>query len=252
MWLCEGSTLHHRVLRSLFPRPDVATVSHFAIFVDVDVQLQDSQTAARGKRTTAVICDISGVDHRGLLNLQLSAPIWFTGQRHCTVFHHVMQFSLLVLCWKSTLTVFYPRSRKRDPFQMLATGVRKLKTWLGSQRVKVSICTKTDMSVFGGGINLAAMPNTYCCWDIQVWDQVTLLCNTLLAFVCFLYLSFQSNGAALYQTIDDKKKAVRRNVNSLFWKKKTLFSSSLVPVAGRNFSFFSTHLFLCSQCDCPF
>ena len=80
---------NQRVLRSLFPRPDVATVSQFAVFVDVDVQLQDGQPGARGQRRKAVIRDISGVDHWGITNL--SAPIWFTGQRHCTVFRHVMQ-----------------------------------------------------------------------------------------------------------------------------------------------------------------
>ena len=45
-----SSSTNQRVLRSLFPRPDVATVSHFAVFVDVDVQtvqLQDGQPAAR-------------------------------------------------------------------------------------------------------------------------------------------------------------------------------------------------------------
>ena len=45
-----SSSTNQRVLRSLFPRPDVATVSHFAVFVDVDVQLHDSQAAARGQR----------------------------------------------------------------------------------------------------------------------------------------------------------------------------------------------------------
>ena len=49
-----------------------------------------------GKRRKAVIRDISGVDHWGVTNLR--APISFTGQGHCTVFCHVMQFSLLVLC----------------------------------------------------------------------------------------------------------------------------------------------------------
>ena len=43
-----SSSTNQRVLRSLFPKPDVATVSHFAVFVDVDVQLQDGQAAARG------------------------------------------------------------------------------------------------------------------------------------------------------------------------------------------------------------
>ena len=134
--LNPSSSTNQRGLRSLFPRPDVATVSHFAVFVDVDVQLQDGQAAARGQRRKAVIRDISVVDHWGVTNL--SAPIWFTGQRHCTVFRHVMQLSLLVLCWKSTLTVILPQIKKKDHFQTLATGVPKLKIWLGTQRVKSS------------------------------------------------------------------------------------------------------------------
>ena len=67
--------------------------------------------AARGERRKAVIRDISGVDHRGVTNL--SAPIWLTGQRHCIVFRHVMQLSLLVLSWKSTLTVILPQIKKK-------------------------------------------------------------------------------------------------------------------------------------------
>ena len=43
-------------------------------------------------------------------------------------------------CWfcvgKALWRWFYPRSRKIDPFQTLVTGVPKLKTWLGTQRVK--------------------------------------------------------------------------------------------------------------------
>ena len=109
--LNPSSSANQRVLRSLFPRPDVATVLHFAVFVDVDVQLQDGQAAARGQRRKAVIRDISGVEHWGVTNL--SAPIWFTGQRHCTVFRHVMQLALLVLCWKSTLTVILPQIKKK-------------------------------------------------------------------------------------------------------------------------------------------
>ena len=62
--LNPSSSTNQWVLRSLFPRPDVATVLHFAIFVDVDVhELQDGQAAARGQRRKAVIRDISGVDH---------------------------------------------------------------------------------------------------------------------------------------------------------------------------------------------
>ena len=61
--LNPSSSTNQQVLRSLFPRPDVATVSHLAVFVDVDVQLQDGQAAAREQRRKAVIRDISGVDH---------------------------------------------------------------------------------------------------------------------------------------------------------------------------------------------
>ena len=46
-------------------------------------------------------------------------------------------------CWfcvgKALWRWFYPRSRKRDHFQTLATGVPKLKTWLGTQRVNVKV-----------------------------------------------------------------------------------------------------------------
>ena len=47
--------------------------------------------------------------------LSLSAPIWFTmdRRRHCTVFRHLMQLSLLVLRWKSTLMVILPKIKKK-------------------------------------------------------------------------------------------------------------------------------------------
>ena len=45
--------------------------------------------------------------------MNLSAPNWFTAQKHCTVFSHVMQLSLLVLCWKSTLTVILRQNKKK-------------------------------------------------------------------------------------------------------------------------------------------
>ena len=109
--LNPSSSTNQRVLSSLFPRPDVATVSHFAVFADVVVQLQDSQAAARGKRRKAVIRDISGIDHWGVTNL--SAPISFAVQGHCNVFRHVMQLSLLVLCWKSTLAVILPEIKNK-------------------------------------------------------------------------------------------------------------------------------------------
>ena len=117
VWLCEGSTLHDHHLQTsefwgaYFRNPMSLPFSHFAVFVVVDIQLQDDQAAARGKRRKAVIRDTSGVDHWGETNL--SAPIWLTGQRHYTVFRHVMQLSLLVLCWKSTLTVTLPKTKKK-------------------------------------------------------------------------------------------------------------------------------------------
>ena len=74
--LNPSSPTNQRVLRSLFPRPDVATVLHLAVvIVYVDVRLQDGQAAARGKRRKAVSRDVSGVDHRGVTNL--GAPISF-------------------------------------------------------------------------------------------------------------------------------------------------------------------------------
>ena len=115
VWLCEGSTFHHlqtsEFWGACFRDPVLLPFSHFAVFVVVDVQLQDDQAAARAKRRKAVIRDTSGVDHWGVTNL--SAPIWFTGQGHCTVFRHVLQLSLLVLCWKSTLTVILPQIKKK-------------------------------------------------------------------------------------------------------------------------------------------
>ena len=40
--LNPSSSTNQRVFRSLFPRPDVATVSHFAVFVDVAVAVGQS------------------------------------------------------------------------------------------------------------------------------------------------------------------------------------------------------------------
>ena len=54
------------------------------------VQQHVGQDADRGQRRKAVIRDTSGVDHRAVTIL--SAPIWFTGRRHCTVFRHVMLY----------------------------------------------------------------------------------------------------------------------------------------------------------------
>ena len=139
--LNPSSSTNQRVLRSMFPRPDVATVSHFAVFVDVDVQLQDSQAAARGQRK-AVIRDISGVDHWGVTNL--SAPMWFTGRDRGIAPFFVTWCNYH--CWfcvgKALWRWFYPRSRKRDHFQTLATGVPKLKTWLGTQRVSTRLLSR--------------------------------------------------------------------------------------------------------------
>ena len=56
------------------------------------VQQHVGQDADRGQRRKAVIRDTSGVDHRAVTIL--SAPIWFTGRRHCTVFRHVIGSAL--------------------------------------------------------------------------------------------------------------------------------------------------------------
>ena len=59
--LNPSSSTNQRVLRSLFPRPNVATVSHFSVFVDVDVQLQDGQRLQRGdskEKQSFVTCPV--------------------------------------------------------------------------------------------------------------------------------------------------------------------------------------------------
>ena len=57
------------------------------------------------------------------------------------------------LCWFSVRKAFwrwfYPRSRKRDHFQTLATGVPKLKTCLGTQRVKAGPPLEAILVIFG-------------------------------------------------------------------------------------------------------
>ena len=52
--LNPSSSTNQQVLRSLFPRPDVATVSHFAVFVDVDVQLQDGDGGESVEKQSSV------------------------------------------------------------------------------------------------------------------------------------------------------------------------------------------------------
>ena len=55
----------------------------------------------------------------------MSAPIWLTGQGHGTVFRHVMQLSLLVLCWKSTLTVILPQIKKNRSLSNVGHRITK-------------------------------------------------------------------------------------------------------------------------------
>ena len=113
--------------RSLFWRPNVATVLHFTVFLYVDAQLQVGQAAARGrakrsshpwhfrcwspKRNELECTDLVPLD-RGV------TPFFVTWCNY--------------RCWfcvrKALWRWFYPRSRKRDHFQTLATGVPNLKT----------------------------------------------------------------------------------------------------------------------------
>ena len=44
------------------------------------------------------------------------------GQEHCTVFRHVMQLSLLVLFWKSTLAVILPEIKKKRSLKLSNVG----------------------------------------------------------------------------------------------------------------------------------
>ena len=114
--LKPSSSTNQRVLRNLFLGPDVATILHFRCYREHGCT-SARRTGCNARKfprkviRKAIIRDIFGVDHRGVTNL--SAPIWFTGRRHCTVFRHVMQFSLLVLCKKSRLTVILPQIKKK-------------------------------------------------------------------------------------------------------------------------------------------
>ena len=60
-------------------------------------------------------------------------------------------------CWfyvgKALWRWFYPRSRKRDHFQTLATGVPKLKTWLGTQRVNIHWPSQTFQGTSSSSVN---------------------------------------------------------------------------------------------------
>ncbi len=131
VWLWEGSALHHLQTSEFWGagfRDPTSLPFRTSLFS------QDGQAAARGERRKAVIRDISGVDHWGVTNL--SAPIWFTGQGHCTVFRHMMQLSLLVLCWKATLTVVLPQTKKKRSLSNVGhRDTNWLKSWLGTQRV---------------------------------------------------------------------------------------------------------------------
>ena len=129
--------------RSLFRRPDVATILHFAVFVYVVAQLQVGQAAARGQWRKAVVHDTCGVGDRSVTNLStpISTPIYYRSGSlgrgtDCIVFVTWCNYRCCFCVREALWRWFYPRSRKRDHFQTLATGVPKLKTWLGTQRVK--------------------------------------------------------------------------------------------------------------------
>ena len=83
--------------RSLFRIPDVTTVLHFTVFLYVDAQLQVGQAAARGraKRSSHPWHFRCWSPKRNELECNRSGS---TGQRQNTVFRHVMQLSLLILC----------------------------------------------------------------------------------------------------------------------------------------------------------
>ena len=82
--------------RSLFRRPDVSTVLHFTVFLYVDAQLQVGQAAARGraKRSSHPWQFRCWSPKRN----EFDCTDWFHWTRHNTVFRHVMQLSLLILC----------------------------------------------------------------------------------------------------------------------------------------------------------
>ena len=139
LYCLQNQWVNQRALRSLFSRHDVSAVLHFAVSCTwlYKVQQHVGQAADhRGQRRKAVIRDISGVGNRAVTNMHEC-----TNRVHWTeAWHRFSSRDAIIVLGsvleKHFLRWFYPRSRKRNHFQTLATGVPKLKTLLGTQRVK--------------------------------------------------------------------------------------------------------------------
>ena len=130
VWLCEVPPLHHPqnqwVLKNLFPRPDVDPVLHFAVFMYVDVQLLVGQAAARGQRRNQSShpwhfwCWSPRRNELDCINLVHWREALCDSSSRDAIF-------VVGTVRKALWRWVYPRSRKRDHFQTLATGIRKLK-----------------------------------------------------------------------------------------------------------------------------
>ena len=155
VWLREVSTASSFTkpasFRSLFRRPDVAFCTSLFSFT-IDAQLQVGQAAARGraKRSSHPWHFRCWSPKRNELEFTDLVPL------DCGITPFFVTWCNY-RCWfcvrKGLWRWFYPRSRKRDRFQTLATGVSNLKTYLGTQRVKVGVYPSRYRSKLNDGSN---------------------------------------------------------------------------------------------------
>ena len=134
--LNPSSSTNQRVLRSLFPRPDVATVSHFDVswtwmYSCRTVRLQRAGTAKKSSHPWHFRC-------WSLRRNELEC----TDLLHWTEALHRFSSRDAIIVVGSVLEKhfdgdFTPDQEKKITFQTLSTGVPKLKTWLGTQRVNI-------------------------------------------------------------------------------------------------------------------
>ena len=128
------------VLRSLFPRPMMFLPFCYSLF---SCMWLNSSTLVRLQRRSGTAKKSSHPWHfrcwsssRNGNNLECTNLVHWT-----EALHRFSSRDAIIACWfcvrKALWWWFYPRSRKRNHCQTLATRVPKLKTLLGTQRVKI-------------------------------------------------------------------------------------------------------------------
>ena len=130
--LYPSSSTNQRVLRSLFPRCRYR-------FAFRSFRGRGCTAAGRSGCSAVKAKKSSHPWHFRCWSLrrnELECTFWFTGRGIAPFFVMWCYYCCWFCVGKALWRWFYLRSRKRDHFQTLATGVRKLKTWLGTQWVR--------------------------------------------------------------------------------------------------------------------